>query len=153
MVISLAGCMLLSAVLAGPGMPSSPPLEFAFKRFCGPPPGHKGAYDAATGTFHVHFRKGKLAETIGRAHAFEITKVAGRFDRPVVFRLEGVPASPNRPLALTVGEKVYRLAPERHDKELLRVERKQGVTLITFTPKGQALLRPGARVSYVRFYW
>jgi RNA polymerase sigma factor (sigma-70 family) len=129
------------------------PLEIEFTQFSGPPEGRKQVYDPETGVFHVHFRSGDVAARINKASAFEITKVADGFEKPVVFRLTGVPENPDRPLALLVDGGGHDLTPERCDKALFRVERKDGVTTVEFTKKGQALLKPGARVSFVEWTW
>jgi len=61
------------------------------------------------------------------------------------------------PLALTVGENRYPLidvghdsfhAYERFDRTLFRTERKDDVVTVAFTEKGQAILKPGAQVSF-----
>ncbi len=134
---------------------SQPPLEINFKQSCGVPEGRQQAYDPKTGVFHIHFKPQRFAVS-----AFGVTKVAERFAKPVVFRLTGVPLAygcVGLPLVLTVGEKRYVMidvgpssfhAYERFDRTLFRVERKEDVVTVAFTEKGQALLRPGAQISF-----
>src|SRR5262249_50690296 len=95
-----------------------PPVEIRFKPSdglfskegelsCGVPQGRDQVYDPETGVFHVHFNARNYTRS-----GFEITKVAARFPRPVVFRLTGVPlvyGCLGVPLALTVGGKRYAL--------------------------------------------
>ena len=112
-------------------------------------------YDPATGVYHVAFKPRNLTTS-----SFEVTKVAQRFSKPVVFRLTGVPTTygcVGIPLALTVDDKRYAMtdvgydsfhAGERFDKTLFRVERKDDIVAVEFTEKGRALLKPGARVSF-----
>ncbi len=128
---------------------------------CGVPAGREQVYDPDTGVFHVHFKARNLTYS-----GFEVTKVAERFPGPVVFRLTGVPESygcVGVPLALTVDEKRYAMidvghetfpAYDRMDRTLFRaerkrdVDRKEDVLTVEFTKKGQALLKPGAQVSF-----
>jgi hypothetical protein len=148
--------------------PAQPPLEINFKQLCGPPEGRQHVYDPETGVFHVHFKK---PQPIGRfsgfyeRSAFEVTKVAERFAKPVVFRLTGVPASYGclgDPLTLSPGGATDNrrpagdryalvedaLAPGPVDEALFRVERTADVVTVTFTEKGRALLKPGAMISF-----
>jgi hypothetical protein len=141
------------------------PLEITFKQLqglrakegevsCGVPEGREQAYDPDTGVFHVHFNARNFT-----ASAFEVTKVAARFPKPLAFRLTGVPSQYGclgHPLTLSVGDKLYAIdascdsqyywaAP--FDKTLFRSQRKGDVVTVEFTEKGQALLKPGAQIS------
>ena len=143
-----------------------PPLEVRFQPSrglrakegevsSGVPEGRDQVYDPDTGVFHVHFKARDFT-----ASGFEVTKVAERFPKPVVFRLTGVPPAygcVGVPLALTVGGKRYGMidvghdsfhAYDRFDRTLFRVERKDDVVTVEFTEKGQALLTAGARISF-----
>ena len=97
-------------------------LEIAFRPFsgllsyqdadsgelsCGVPAGRQQAYDPKTGVFHVQFKSRNF-----RASAFEVTKVAERFTKPVVFRLTGDTRGGGclgRDLTLSVDGKDYAL--------------------------------------------
>ena len=143
-----------------------PPLEIRFQPSqglrakegevsCGVPEGRDRVYDPETGVFHVHFKARNCTRS-----GFEVTKVAERFPKPVVFRLTGVPSTygcVGIPLALTVGEKRYAMtdagrdsvhADDPFDRTLFRVEHTDGVVTVAFTEKGQTLLKPGAQVSF-----
>jgi hypothetical protein len=153
-------------VVSDPRDESPPPLEIRFKPSqglcakegevsCGVPEGRDQVYDPNTGIFHVHFKVRNFT-----AGGFEITKVAQRFPKPIVFRLTGIPLAygcVGVPLALTVGEKRYPMidvghdsfhAYDRIDRTLFRVERKEDVVTVEFTDKGRALLEVGAQVSF-----
>jgi hypothetical protein len=146
------------------------PLEFHLKHYREVPKGRKHIYDAETGTFHIHFQSRGRGSMIDPS-AFKLTKVNGRFDKPVVLRLTGVPLAygcMGFPLCLTTGDHapgyyeahhkghpVYFLddreaiLPEqRCDKSLFEVERKEDVVTIRFTEKGQALLKPGVQIAF-----
>lgn len=61
------------------------------------------------------------------------------------------------PLTLYVPEKSgknkeFKLSHQGFDKELFRIDRKDGVTTIEFLPKGRELLRPGVWFQYVDFF-
>jgi hypothetical protein len=141
---------------------AQPPLEISFKELqgpgakkgevsCGMPEGRQQVYDPDTGIFHIHFKSRNYTVS-----AFELTKVAERFPKPRVFRLTGVPKGYGClgvPLVLSVGERRYAieevaLAPGPVDKTLFRVERNDEMVAVALTAKGQALLRPGARISF-----
>lgn len=139
----------------------SPPLEIAFKPLselftaenpepsCGVPAGRAEVYDPQTGVFHIHFKSRNYARS-----AFEVTKVADRFTRPVVFRLTGDTRGGGcmgRDLTFSVDGKDYPLAEGMFaygciDKTLFHVEHKDNLVTIEFTKKGQTLLKPGAQV-------
>jgi len=145
--------------------PAPPPLEIRFKKAdglhakkdevsCAVPEGRGQVYDPATGIFHIHFKVRNFTDG-----GFEMTKVAERFTKPVVFRLTGISSAYGclgHPLTLLVGGQRYALDPscaslyfwgERpFDKALFRSERKGDVVTVAFTPKGQALLKPGAQI-------
>jgi hypothetical protein len=145
---------------------AQPPLEISFKKShglrakkdevsCGVPEGRDRAYDPATGIFHVHFRARNFT-----ASGFEVTKVAERFTKPVVFQLMGVPSAYGclgHPLTLSVDcqryaldascASLYCLGERPFDEALFRSERKGDVVTVEFTEKGQALLKPGAQIS------
>lgn len=122
---------------------------------CGVPQGCDQIYGPETGSFHVHFKARDFTVS-----GFEITKVAARFPKLVVFRLTRVPLAYGClgiPLALTAAEKRYALvdvgpdsfhAYERFDRTLFRVERKEDVITVEFTEKGQTLLKPGVLISF-----
>ena len=48
--------------------------------------------------------------------------------------------------------KEFKLSHQGFDKELFRIVRKDGVTIIEFLPKGRELLRPGVWFQYVDAY-
>jgi hypothetical protein len=171
MVIASSGCQEVadSSVLP-PGDDASPPLEIKFLQSCGLPEGRQQVYDPKTGIFHIHFHKpsriGGFGSGLYKRSAFEVTKVATRFVKPVVFRLTGVPASygcVGDPLALCVGGgfqdhlrldgKTYALVDDplasgQVDKRLFRVQRKNDRVTVEFTEEGQALLKPGVLISF-----
>jgi hypothetical protein len=147
-----------------------PPLEITFKESCGLPEGREQTYDPKTGVFHVHFELSKDGYSRGSGvyprSAFEVTRVAAQFVKPVVFRLTGVPeyygcCGDSLTLCiggvyhdcLQLGGKSYPLdndvmADGLIDKTLFRVERRGEAVVIEFTEKGQVLLKPGALVSF-----
>jgi hypothetical protein len=64
---------------------------------------------------------------------------------------------PEGPLTLYVPEdggknKAFELHHPGFDKELFRIERKDGVTTIEFLSQGRQLLKPGVWFQYVDFY-
>jgi hypothetical protein len=162
-LILAISCVACSQDAAGPGAieqgdePAQPPLEIRFTESCGVPEGRQQAYDPRTGVFHIHFQPPRAIGTrysgLFERSAFEVTKVAERFAKPVVFRLTGVPADygcwPD-PLALTVDGTRYALDYEVDgiDKTLFRVERKEETVIVAFTEKGHALMKPGAQISF-----
>ncbi len=155
---------------AGDG--AAPPLELRFGQACGLPAGRQQAYDPQTGVFHVHFAParpiGGNGSGLFKRSAFEVTKVHRPIARPVVFRLTGVPPEfgcVGDPLSLRVGisdgsrdrlcpdGKCYALVEDPLaqgpvDETLFRVERGGDVVTVAFTAKGQALLQPGALISF-----
>ena len=153
-----------------PGDAAAPPLEIDFRQSCGLPEGRQQVDDPETGVFHVHFdspkRVGSPGSGLYRRSAFEVTKVAGPFVKPVVFRLTGVPESfgcVGDPLALDVGGdlrdhlrldgEVY-CAGQRPPRAgaggsgPIPGRGKGDVVTVEFTEKGRALLKPGALVSF-----
>jgi hypothetical protein len=165
-----AGCQDRRAPVAIQQSDDPPPLEITFKESCGLPEGRQQVYDPKTGVFHVHFGPSKAEGSRGsglyRRSGFEVTKAAEQFVKPVVFRLTGVPeyyGCCGDSLTLCVGGgysdnllldgKSYPLVDDPMayppvDKTLFRVERQGEVVVIEFTEKGQALLKPGALVSF-----
>ena len=124
---------------------------------CGVPEGKEGIYDPGTGIFHIRFKARKHARS-----AFEITKVAGTFAKPVVFRMDGVPREIGclgYPLTLTVDGtsrplESGALGSDPCDETLFHVKREGEAVLVAFTEKGQALLKPGAWISFkVDYGW
>jgi hypothetical protein len=172
-VWAFCGCKEAAGPIAPPlGDPSAPPLELNFGQSCGLPEGRQQAFDPKTGVFHVHFTAPKSIGTPGSGlyerSGFEVTKAAGPFVKPVIFRLTGVPPDygcVGDPLSLCVGfseglrdslrldGKCYALVDDPLtqgpvDKTLFRVERQGDVVTVEFTEKGQALLKPGALISF-----
>ena len=165
-VLCFAGCQGRAGPAAIEDAPSAqPPLEVSFlpsqglfakegEVSCSVPAGRDHVYDPKTGTFHVHFQSRNFVRS-----ACEVTKSTGRFARPVVFRFTGVPTSYGclgHPLTLTVAEKRYAMDAsmdsehywaKEFDKALFRSQREGDAVTVEFTEKGQALLRPGARIS------
>jgi hypothetical protein len=118
------------------------------------PNGRDGVYDAATGTFHVHFKVRNFTQG-----GFDVAKVSGKLPRPLKFRLTGIPrvyGCLGEPLCLMVGEKNYALDPDNRygfsrqmeplDEALYHTTRQGDAITIEFTEKGVALLKPGTRV-------
>jgi hypothetical protein len=163
---SSSACHKLSEPVAVPDGDeiSRPPLEIKFRPLehllggvgddggtsgvpsCKVPEGRQQVYDPNTGVFHIQFVDGGWHRS-----AFEITKVAERFAKPVVFRLTSVPTGWDcMGLELSVGDKRYALEEDHSyvpvDKTLFLVDRKEDVVTIDFTEKGQALLKPGTRI-------
>jgi hypothetical protein len=125
----------------------NPPLELEYTAFCRVPDRVR-AYDPATGTFHVHFTE----PLIGLSSAFTVKKVT-RAGAPTVFRLTGIPESPENPPMFSVGERRYLLDPAAHDRTLFRISKEGGALIVRFTAKGRALLVPGVRVSFREVSW
>jgi hypothetical protein len=128
---------------------SSEPVTFAFKRKCGPAQGRKEAYEPKAQTYYLH------VHDIAR---FEVKAVAADLEkRPVVLKITGMLDKPEGPLTLYVPEKggknkEFKLSHQGFDKELFRIERKDGVTTIEFLPAGRRFLRPGAWFQYVDLF-
>jgi hypothetical protein len=128
---------------------STEPVTFEFKRKSGPAEARKEAFDARTQTYYLH------VQDVAR---FEVKAVATDIEkRPVVLKITGMLDKPEGPLTLYVPEKggknkEFKLHHQGFDKELFRIERKDGVTVIEFLPKGRQLLRAGVWFQYVDFY-
>ena len=135
-MFSLICCAALTAAPAEP-------VTFEFLRMAGPAPDRKEAYDADQQVYHLHVRD--IARFRVKAVADDLEK------KPVVLRIVGMIEKPEGPLTLTSG-KGYKLHHDGYDKELFKIERKEGVTTIEFLPKGKALLKPGASFQYIDFY-
>jgi hypothetical protein len=144
---------------------AQPPLEISFlpaeglrakqgEVLCSVPAGRDEMYDPQTGVFHIHFSAGNLKRS-----ALEVTKAKGPFARPVVFRFTGVPTGYGclgHPLTLAVDDKSYGIDAscdsqyywaEHVDQALVRSKREKDAVIVEFTERGQALLKPGARIS------
>jgi hypothetical protein len=125
------------------------PVTFEFKRKSGPAQGRNEAFDVRTQAYYLH------VHDIAR---FEIKAVAPDLDkRPVVLKITGMLDKPEGPLTLYVPEKggknkEFKLYHQGFDKELFRIDRKDGVTTIEFLPEGRQLLRPGVWFQYVDAY-
>ena len=77
--------------------------------------------------------------------------------RRIVLKITGMLDKPEGPLTLYVPEKggknkEFKMHHQGFDKELFRIDRKDGVTTIEFLPKGRELLRPGVWFQYVDFF-
>jgi hypothetical protein len=172
--------IILVAVVASFGLPvrgdvpAEPPatiteqLQIQCRNWCELPAGRQQAHDPETGIFRIHFRRG--GGGVPDPSAFEVTKVPRSFEKPLVFRLTGVPAwygLAGYPLALSVGGNNYVIDLESVpgqlmasvgsrdgrfgdicDRTLFRVERRGEVVTVEFTARGQALLRPGAQIWF-----
>jgi len=120
------------------------PITLIFSRGSGPADERAEAYDPRMRQYLLkvqgvaRFRVGSVAKDLG--------------SQPVVLRISGMLDRPEGPLQLEVDGKQYRLHHEGFDKELFRVERKEGVTTIEFLPKAKALLKPGATFRYIDYY-
>jgi hypothetical protein len=142
--LAIAFKPLVRSITPDPADPADP-AELS----CGVPPGREQAYDPKTGVFHIRFKSRNYARS-----AFEITKVADRITRPIVFRLTGDVRGGGclgRDLTFSVDGKDYPLTESASsfgplDRTLFRVEQKENEVAIEFTPKGQALLKPGAQI-------
>ena len=132
----------------GPNL-AEEPLTFEFKRKSGPAKGRKEAFDVRTQAYYLH------VEDIAR---FEIKAVTADVQkRAFVLKITGMLDKAEGPLALYVPEKggknkEFKLSHQGFDKELFRIERKDGLTTIEFLPKGRQLLRPGVWFQYVDVY-
>jgi hypothetical protein len=128
---------------------STEPVTFEFKRKSGPAGGRKEAFDAKIQTYYLH------VEDIAK---FEIKAVVADVEkRPVVLKITGMLDKPEGPLTLYVPEKggknkEFKLSHQGFEKELFRIDRKEGVTTIEFLPAGKRLLRSGAWFQYVDFF-
>jgi hypothetical protein len=126
----------------------SEPVTFEFKRKSGPAEGRKEAFDVKTQTYFLHVHD--IAK-------FEIKSVAQNLEnQAVVLKITGMLDKAEGPLTLYAPDKgknkEYKLSHQGFDKELFRIERKDGVTTIEFLPPGKRLLRPGAWFQYVDFF-
>jgi hypothetical protein len=120
------------------------PVTFQFERMSGPVADRKDAYDADTQRYQL------LVHDIAR---FRIRAVATDIEkRPVVLVIHGMLDKPEGPLTLRVEGKEYSLAPDKADRTLFKIERREGVTTVEFLPAGKKLLRPGAEFQYIDFY-
>ena len=143
LAISLCVCATFGPNLA------EEPLSFDFMRKSGPAKGRKEAFDVRTQAYYLH------VEDIAR---FEIKAVTPDVQkRAFVMKITGMLDNPEGPLTLYVPEKggktnEYTLSHQGFDKELFRIDRKDGVTTIEFLAKGRQLLRPGVWFQYVDFF-
>jgi hypothetical protein len=125
------------------------PLTFEFERKSGPAQGRKDAFDVRTQAYYLH------VHDVAR---FEIKAVTPDVQkRAFVLKITGMLDKPEGPLTLYVPEKgdknkEFKLSHQGFDKELFRIERKDGLTTIEFLPKGRQLLRPGVWFQYVDFF-
>lgn len=132
----------------GPNL-AEEPATFEFKRKCGPAKGRKEAFDVKTQAYYLH------VHDIAR---FEIKAVTPDVQkRAFVLKIAGMLDNPEGPLTLYVPEKggknkEFKLSHQGFEKELFRIDRKDGVTTIEFLPKGRELLRPGVWFQYVDVY-
>ena len=120
------------------------PVTFEFVRMSGPAEGRKTAFDADKERYFLSVKD--IARFRVKAVAADLEK------RPVVLVIAGMLEKPEGPLTLRVDGKEHSLAPDRADKSLFKVERKDGVTVIEFLPAGKKLLKPGAEFQYIDFY-
>jgi hypothetical protein len=166
-VASFGGCQERAAAVAirEVSYAAQPPLEISFRPAeglrakegdvsCSVPAGRDEMYDPQTGIFHIHFRAGDLKRC-----ALEVTKANRPFARPVEFRFTGIPIGygcMGHPLTLAVDDKRYGIDAscdsqyywaEHVDPALVRSKREKDAVLVEFTERGQALLKPGARIS------
>ena len=136
--------LLCVCATVGPNL-AEEPATFEFKRKSGPAKGHKEAFDVRTQTYYLH------VEDIAR---FEIKAVTPDVQkRAFVLNITGMLDKAEGPLTLNVPEKggkskQFKLSHQGFDKELFRIDRKDGVTTIEFLPKGRELLR-GVSFQYV----
>jgi hypothetical protein len=146
--------ILFAAALSTSGLAAreepAEPVTFTFTKMSGPAGDRKAAYDAKADAYFL-----KVSD-IAR---FEVKAVAGDLEkRRVVLNVSGMVDKPEGKLTLYVPEKdkpqpkSYVLFHEGYDKELFKIERKDGVTTIEFLPKGKELLKAGARFEYIDFY-
>ena len=125
------------------------PATFEFKRKSGPAKDRKEAFDVGTQAYHLH------VHDVAR---FEIKAVTPDVQkRAFVLKITGMMDKAEGPLMLYVPEKggknkEFKLSHQGFDKELFRIERKDGVTTIEFLPKGRELLRPSVWFQYVDFF-
>jgi hypothetical protein len=132
----------------GPNL-AEEPLTFEFKRKSGPAKDRKEAFDVKTQTYYLH------VEDIAM---FEIKSVTPDVQkRAFILKITGMLDKAEGPLTLNVPEKggtnkEFKLSHQGFDKELFRIDRKDGVPTIEFLPKGRELLRPGVWFQYVDVY-
>ena len=137
--------ILYPCAAIGPNL-AEEPATFEFQRKSGPAQGRKEAFDVRTQAYYLH------VEDIAR---FEIKAVTPDVEkRAFILNITGMLAKPEGPLTLIVPEKggknkEFKLYHQGFDKELFRIERKDGVTTIEFLPKGRQLLRPGVQFQYI----
>jgi hypothetical protein len=145
---SMLATLLCVCASFGPNL-AEEPLTFDFKRKSGPAQGRKEAFDVRTQAYYLH------VHDVAR---FEIKAVTSDVQkRAFVLKITGMLDKPEGPLTLYVPEKggknkEIKLYHQGFDKELFRIERKDGVTTIEFLPKGRELLRLGVWFHYVDFF-
>jgi hypothetical protein len=135
---------LLLMSLTAFGGPPAEPVTFEFVRSSGPAAGRQSAWDAEKGQYHL------LVRDVAR---FRVKAVGADLEkRAVVLVITGMLDKPEGPLTLRVGKEEHSLAPDKANKALFKVERKDGVTTIEFLPEGKKLLQPGAEFQYIDFF-
>jgi hypothetical protein len=135
---------LLVALTLGAAEGKPAPVAFEFVRMSGPAEGRKDAFDADKGRYFLSVKD--VARFRVKAVADDLEK------RPVILVISGMLDKPEGPLTLRVEGKEYSLAPDKADKDLFKVERKDGVTTVEFLPAGKKLLKAGAEFQYIDFY-
>jgi hypothetical protein len=145
----LAGALCAAGLAAREEEPAEP-VTFTFTRMSGPAGDRKAAYDAKADAYFL-----KVSD-IAR---FEVKAVAADLEeRRVVLNISGMLDKPEGKLTLYLPEKdkpqarSHVLYHEGFDKELFKIERKDGVTAIEFLPKGKELLKAGVWFQYIDFY-
>ena len=143
----LATLLCISASF-GPNL-AEEPLTFEFKRKSGPAKDRKEAFDVKTPAYYLHL------EDIARFEVKAVTPDAQK--RAFVLKITGMLDKAEGPLTLHVPDKggkskEFKLSHQGFDKELFKIDRKDGVTTIEFLPKGRELLRPGVWFQYVDVY-
>jgi hypothetical protein len=136
--------LIFLSLLAAVAAPTDGPVTFQFERMAGPVADRKEAYDPDKQQYLL------LVSDIAR---FRVSAVAEDIEkRPVVLVIRGMLDKPEGPLTLRVDGKEYSLAPDKADRTLFKVERREGITTVEFLPAGKKLLRPGAQFQYIDFY-
>jgi hypothetical protein len=143
----LATILCVSASF-GPSL-AEEPATFDFKRKSGPAQGRKESFDGRTQAYYLH------VEDIARFEVKAVTPDVQK--RAFILKITGMMDKPEGPLTLYVPErggknKEFKLYHQGFDKELFRIDRKDGMTTIEFLPKGRELLRPGVWFQYVDFF-